>query len=147
LYLGSNTKASANGTDNEIVIGASAIGLGSNTVVLGNTSITHTALRGNVGVGLSGTASARIETLGAGATSATTNMLLKDSAGTALFTVRDDGAWSLKGGTLGLSQTGWAVTNGSTDRAYDANATTLDEIADVLGTLIGDLKTKGIISA
>jgi hypothetical protein len=51
LYLGYDTKASANGTDNEIVIGASAIGLGSNTVVLGNTSIVTTVLRGNVGIG------------------------------------------------------------------------------------------------
>jgi len=48
LYLGYNSKASADGTDNEIVIGASAIGQGSNTVVLGNTSITKTVLRGNV---------------------------------------------------------------------------------------------------
>ena len=34
--------------NNSIVIGAAAIGLGSNTVVLGNTSITTTRLRGNV---------------------------------------------------------------------------------------------------
>jgi hypothetical protein len=31
------------------------------------------------------------------------------------------------------------VTNVTIDRAYDANSTTLDEIADVLGTLINDL--------
>lgn len=39
LYLGSGSKASANGTDNEIVIGYNAIGKGSNTVTIGNTSI------------------------------------------------------------------------------------------------------------
>lgn len=36
-------------------------------------------------------------------------------------------------------------TNVSTDRAYDANATTLSEIADVLGTLIADLQATGLI--
>jgi hypothetical protein len=37
------------------------------------------------------------------------------------------------------------ITNVTTDRALDANATTLDEVADVLGTLIADLKLTGII--
>lgn len=48
LYLGYGNRASVNGTDNEIVIGASAIGSGSNTVTLGNTSIVTTVLRGKV---------------------------------------------------------------------------------------------------
>jgi len=39
----------------------------------------------------------------------------------------------------------YTPTNVSTDRAYDANATTVDEIADVLGTLIADLKTYGLL--
>lgn len=43
--------------------------------------------------------------------------------------------------------TGWSITNLTTDRVYDANATTLDEIADVLGTLIEDLKNSGLIAA
>jgi hypothetical protein len=51
LYLGAETKSLANGDENEIVIGYNATGLGSNTVVLGNSSITTTALRGKVGVG------------------------------------------------------------------------------------------------
>lgn len=43
------------------------------------------------------------------------------------------------------STAGYTVTNLTTDRAYDANSTTLDEIADFLGTLAGDfddLRTK-----
>jgi hypothetical protein len=40
----------------------------------------------------------------------------------------------------------YTVTNAAADRAYDANATTLDEVADVLGTLISDLQSSGIIS-
>lgn len=47
---------------------------------------------------------------------------------------------------LVAATTAYTVTNGTTDRAYDANSTSLDELADVLGTLITDLKTKGILT-
>ena len=40
VYLGANTKANADGDTNEIVIGYGAIGQGSNTIMLGNSSIT-----------------------------------------------------------------------------------------------------------
>jgi len=40
----------------------------------------------------------------------------------------------------------YTPTNVSTDRSYDANATTLDEIADVLGTLIADLQAYGLLA-
>jgi hypothetical protein len=48
VYLGGSTKALADGDTNEIVIGYNAIGLGSNTAILGNSSIATTGLRGNV---------------------------------------------------------------------------------------------------
>jgi len=48
VFLGSNTSPLADSETNQIVIGDSAIGAGSNTVTLGNTSITTTRLRGNV---------------------------------------------------------------------------------------------------
>lgn len=51
VYLGGETKAFANGDSNEIIIGHNTTGLGSNTVILGNSSITKTALQGNVGIG------------------------------------------------------------------------------------------------
>ena len=51
VYLGANTKANASGDTNEIVIGCGATGIGSNSVTLGNDSITTTALKGNVGIG------------------------------------------------------------------------------------------------
>jgi hypothetical protein len=51
LFLGMDTKALGAGQTNQIVIGYDATGLGSNTAVLGNASITTTALRGNVGIG------------------------------------------------------------------------------------------------
>lgn len=52
VLLGSLTKALTDGGSNEIVIGYNATGNGSNSVTLGNTSITKTFLRGNIGVGL-----------------------------------------------------------------------------------------------
>jgi hypothetical protein len=51
VFIGYETRAGASGQTNQIVIGHEAIGLGSNTAVLGNSSITTTALRGNVGIG------------------------------------------------------------------------------------------------
>ena len=42
-------------------------------------------------------------------------------------------------------QTGWSVSNNSTDRSIDANAPAA--VGDGLCTLIEDLITKGIISA
>jgi hypothetical protein len=51
VFLGQNTKALASGQTNQIVIGYDATGLGSNTAILGNSSITKTQLRGDVGIG------------------------------------------------------------------------------------------------
>jgi hypothetical protein len=51
VYLGAHTRASFSGATNEIVIGYGAVGAGSNSVVLGNDSITRTILKGNVGIG------------------------------------------------------------------------------------------------
>ena len=85
---------------------------------------------------------------GSGTTSATTALLVQNSTPTANFTIRDDGGFAFRGGTVGLAQTGYTTfTNLTTDRTCDANATTVEALADILGTLIVDLKTKGIISA
>ena len=51
LLLGSGAKVYENGNSNSVIIGDSAIGIGSNTVVLGNDNIVTTALKGNVGIG------------------------------------------------------------------------------------------------
>lgn len=39
----------------------------------------------------------------------------------------------------------YTVSNVSTDRSFNANSTTTDELADVLGTLIADLRAQGIL--
>ena len=51
VFIGSLTKALADNDQNEIVIGYNTTGLGSNSAVLGNDSITKTVLKGNVGIG------------------------------------------------------------------------------------------------
>lgn len=48
IYFGADTKASANGNTNETVIGYDVTGNGSNTVTLGNSSVTDTYLAGNL---------------------------------------------------------------------------------------------------
>jgi len=61
---------------------------------------------------------------------------------------------ALNGGATATVYTGapgnpgavYAPTNVTTDRSYDANATTISEIADVLGTLIADLQAAQIIT-
>jgi hypothetical protein len=48
VYLGANTKALAVGGTNEVVIGDTTTGYGSNTVTLGNNSVTATYLKGDI---------------------------------------------------------------------------------------------------
>ena len=52
VFIGNSVRANADNQTNQIVIGATAIGNGSNTVVIGNTSITSTTLRGSVSASL-----------------------------------------------------------------------------------------------
>tara|TARA_R110000822_G_scaffold30374_3_gene88535 strand:- start:79 stop:2118 length:2040 start_codon:yes stop_codon:yes gene_type:complete len=48
IFIGHDTRSNADGETNQIVIGDTAIGKGSNTVTLGNDSITNTYLKGDV---------------------------------------------------------------------------------------------------
>ena len=48
IYIGSNSKALTDGTNSEIVIGYNAIGKGSNTAIIGNTSLTALYVSGQV---------------------------------------------------------------------------------------------------
>jgi hypothetical protein len=50
-YVGYLSKGSIDGRTNETVIGARAIGLGSNTTTIGSTSVTQTVIYGNLGLG------------------------------------------------------------------------------------------------
>ena len=57
IFIGTETKAEGIGQTNQIVIGHGAVGLGSNTAVLGSATITKTRLHGNVGIGTDAPAS------------------------------------------------------------------------------------------
>lgn len=66
--------------------------------------------------------------------------------------VEIDGALNHDGALVGFRgsapvalSAAYVPTNVTTDRVYDANATTIDELADVLGTLIADLQLQGLL--
>lgn len=44
-----------------------------------------------------------------------------------------------------ISRGSYSVTNGTTDRAYDANTVAIAELADIVYTMIVDLQTIGIL--
>ena len=43
------------------------------------------------------------------------------------------------------SQPTYNITNVTPDRAYNANSTTVAELADVLGTVVADLRAYGLV--
>ena len=68
-----------------------------------------------------------------------------DESGTTKAKITKDGIVTASGFVPLSGITTYTASNVSTDRSYDANATTVDELADVLGTLIADLRTIGLI--
>jgi hypothetical protein len=63
IFLGSNSRPNAINETNQIVIGQNAIGLGSNTTVLGNTSTTHGRWYGSLLLGTTTNAASSILTM------------------------------------------------------------------------------------
>jgi hypothetical protein len=108
IYLGYVTKTGQKDASNEIVIGFNATGLGSNTVVLGNSSITTTILRGKVGIGTTSPVNV-LDVVGNVSASWYTGSLF----GTASFAT--SASWAPGGGGGGISfpYTGSAVITGS----------------------------------
>ena len=63
------------------------------------------------------------------------------------FSIADNGGYAFRGGTVGVAQTGYtAFQNGATIRSVDTATVTLQQLAQTVGTLVEDLKTKGIIA-
>jgi len=54
---------------------------------------------------------------------------------------------SASGIKVSVVSTGWEITNKTEDRTLDCDGGDIAVVSDVLGTLIDDLKTKGILSA
>jgi hypothetical protein len=80
-----------------------------------------------------------------GSSNATSDFRIQESGGNIVFRV--DGAERI--GFFNTAPTGqsaaYTPSNVTAVRAYDANATSIDELADVLGTLIADLKLTGLL--
>jgi hypothetical protein len=74
VYIGYDTRSSASGDTNEIVIGSTAVGNGSNTATLGNTSVTGWYMGATKLIGVQGSAVA--DATGAGDVVAQLNALL-----------------------------------------------------------------------
>jgi len=91
VFVGHDSRPSDAGETNQIVIGALSRGLGSNTAIIGNSSITKTQLQGDIGIGTSAPA-ARIHALG------TIEQLRLDYDGSNYLsvTVNDEGSTTLK---------------------------------------------------
>jgi len=60
--------------------------------------------------------------------------------------IKEDAEWKVLFQRMIKQTSAYTPSNVTTDRTYDANATSIDEIADVLGTLITDLQSAGVIS-
>ena len=62
------------------------------------------------------------------------------------FQATDAGAFSFNGAAPSLPQSGYSVDNVSEVRSFDAGSSSVSELANALGTLINDLKAKGMIA-
>ena len=100
VFLGNGTKALADNQTNQIVIGYNAIGKGSNTVNIGNTSITNTYLNGAVTVNNAFT--------------------LPTTDGTANQVLKTNGSGTVTWGTAGSSSGIWGIANASGVYTYYA---------------------------
>jgi hypothetical protein len=66
-------------------------------------------------------------------------------AGSHLFRIKRDGQIGFFGVSPEGQASAYTITNVTPDRSYDANSTTLDEVADTLGTLVSDLQSYGLL--
>ena len=74
ILIGNETKTLGNTQTNQIVIGHSETGLGSNTTIIGNASTVTTALRGNLLLGTTTDAGQRLQVTGTAIISSTTTL-------------------------------------------------------------------------
>jgi hypothetical protein len=132
VFIGANANPLADGQTNQVVIGYQATGLGSNTVVLGNSSIVATRLQGRVGIGVDPTGTTNVSGLfiRAGSSQSTNNMFeVQNSAGAPLVNISSSGLIStqaginLSGAASPLQANGSAGTTGQVLVSAGAGAT------------------------
>ena len=90
VFIGFDTRAAANSEPNQTVIGYQAIGLGSNTTVIGNSSTTLTWLGGSTSIGTTAS-SARLHVRGANTTTGVGAFLVQNSTPSDLYKIENDG--------------------------------------------------------
>lgn len=150
------------GTTREVArIEALAVGTGEDAASLTFSTMTGATLAervrilstGEIGMGGTPAAGNRLLVKGGG-TSTNPALLVQDSGATAVFTVRDDGAFAFKSGTVAAAETGWAAngTNYSATRthAFDFAAVTASDanfrtLALMVETLKRALVAKGVV--
>lgn len=103
IFIGAESRPLANSQTNQIVIGYDAIGLGSNSVVLGNSSITLTALRGNVLIGTTTDSGFKLDVVGGDARFNSVRVGLGGNGSDTLSTAV--GASALNANTSGIANT------------------------------------------
>lgn len=111
------------------------------SITSGATDDDLTLATGDNGAGDSGNFLADVGT----ATGTAGDISLGAANAVALNLGRSAGTIGLYGVTAVARSSAYTPTNVSTDRAYDADATSLNELADVVGTLIADLQALGAI--
>ena len=99
VFLGANSRSLGNNESNQIVIGHNAIGKGSNTVTIGNTSTVSTHLAGNIHASKSTTNEAIINY----SNTAVRTYTLPDASGTIALTSDLNAYLPLTGGTVASS--------------------------------------------
>jgi hypothetical protein len=143
VFLGSGTKALASSQTNQIVIGYDATGLGSNTAILGNSSITTTRLQGGIEINASDTTITRAE---AGRIAVEgVNVVTTDSADTLVFKtlyrpiIENHAAF--EGGTSGVTKLQATAVAGLTTLTLPAATDTL------VGKATADILTNKTLTA
>lgn len=113
IFIGYDTKSESTlAQTNQIVIGDSLIGLGSNSVILGNYNITKTLLQGNVGIGTTAFSS-KLDIKGSGNTASTSSLKISNSLDTTLLLVRNDAKVGIGTTNIDNSISGANLTIGS----------------------------------
>jgi len=103
VFLGYGAKANANSQTNQIVIGFNATGIGSNSVVLGNDSITKTALKGNILIGTTTDAGYKLDVNGTVRVSGTTTITPATLTGSTATSALDiSQTWNTTGTPIAL---------------------------------------------
>jgi hypothetical protein len=157
IFIGNSARPLADNQANQIAIGNGAIGLGSNTTVLGNSSTTFGRWWGNFLLGSSTNSGEQLQVTGTsklvGNTTITGNL---SATGTHTFTgttasdtaplgaeLLDDTGWTSAGWT-GSWSTGWTHTTGNTSVLSDTLAAVVGTYYQIVYTVTG--RTTGSVS-